>query len=229
MVRVSFFLPVPDIHYVYYAFALLLLGFPRGWLRVGARVSAKPVRRASAARAERDPQAQALHPLQEATKARNWVDFFRALVGTIAIFYAVQRPAEPGLEDTIWAWLTLGPLVLGVAVQMIRMEGRLGLFAPIFFLQGLLLGACGPVVGLLSMVGAWALAPVLSGPAALLFVQGAAALILGFLQGTHAPVFIASMGGLMWMPALVSVLLRKRLSAGFDKKVKVVNRHARGE
>jgi hypothetical protein len=228
-VGVPVFRPVPDIHYVYYALALVLLWFPRGWLRAGARVASKPARRAGPTRQERDPQAQALHPLQEAVKARNWVDFFRALAGTIAIFYAVERPTEDGLADTFWSWLTLGPLVVGVAVQMIRMEGRLGLFAPIFYLQGMLLAAGGPVVGLLSMIGAWALAPVLSGPAALLFVQGSAALILGFMQGTMSPAFIGSLGGLMWMPALVSVLLRKRLSASFDKKVKLVSRHARAD
>ena len=213
-----------SVHYPFLAFALVLLWFPRGWLRHGLRVTSKPPRRYNQPKTERDPNDRAVKPLVEAVKSRNWVDFFRAAVGGYGVTSAVFASSGAGAAHApalVWQGALLAAAVF---FQMVRLEGRLSLFAPIFFLQGLTVGAAGPLVGLLAMLGSWALTPVLPGAGAVLFVQGAITLSLGLLlQGTE-PTLLMVLTGVIWLPMLVSVLLRKRLSASFDKRMKVVPR-----
>ncbi len=211
------------------ALALLLLFFPRNWLRLGKRVSAKAPRKYNQAKVERDPHDQAVKPLVEAAKPRNWLDFFRALIGAAVVFrVAEEHGGAVTASSSALPWITAA-LVLAVVAQMIRLEGRLSLFAPIFFLQGLAFGIAGGVIGVITMLGAWALTPVLPTAGALLFVQGAVALCLSLLLNPQelAPGIV--LAGVTWLPVLVSVLLRKRLAAAFDKKLKIIPRDARAD
>lgn len=220
------------VHYPYLALALLLLWFPRNWLRLGARVASGGAgRRSSAARAERDPNDRGVKPLAEAAKSRNWVDWLRAGVGAYGLTTVALMPptGTSGVDVTTVACVGAA-MTVGMVVQMVRVEGRLSLFAPIFYLQGMTFGVAGGLVGVLAMVGSWALSPVLPGAAAILFVQGGIALSLGLLlqmQDTE-PVMLMVLTGVIWAPVLASVLLRKRLSASFDKRLKVVTREAGG-
>lgn len=221
---------MPVSSYALLFFSLLLLWFPRNWLRFGVRVTPKPPRKYNQTKVERDPHDQAVKPLVEAVKSRNWLDFFRAMIGGYGVLSVAERQAAGGLETspTLLAWAA-GALMLGVVVQMIRMQGRLSLFAPIFFLQGLTFGAAGGVIGAITMLGSWALSPVLPSAGALLFVQGAATLCLSLLLRDADPVLGMVMTGVIWMPVLVSVLLRKRLAGAFDKKLKIIPRDARAD
>lgn len=169
-----------------------------------------------------------MHPLAEAGKARNWIDFARGAVGGYALIaFALQAPEDTvGVHTVTLIWQGV-VLALAALMQMARMEGRFSLFAPIFFLQGLTLGAAGWLVGLLAMVGSWALTPVLPGPGAVLFIHGAFTLILGLLLPGQAPALVMVLAGVVWLPVLLSVLLKKRLSASFDKRTKVVSRSSR--
>ncbi len=217
------------VHIPILVFALLLLLFPRNWLRHGPRVGGRPVRRQPGEPApERDPNERGLKPLVEAAKPRNWIDFGRGAVGALALTCAAILAPEGGLGGD-WQTLTLHGVVLGVAsiVQMLRVEGRLTLFAPIYFLQGVTFGIAGWFVGLVAMVGSWALTPVLPGPGGLLFVQGAVALSLGLLLGNTAPPALMILAGVIWLPMLVSILMHRRLSASFDKRLKWVPRENR--
>lgn len=217
------------VHIPILLFALLLLLFPRNWLRHGWRVGSRAARRnPDEPLPERDPNERGLKPLVEAGKSRNWIDFGRGAVGALALTCAAILAPE-GSQGGDWQTLTLHGVVLGTAsiVQMLRIEGRLTLFAPIYFLQGVTFGVAGWFVGLVAMVGSWALTPVLPGPGALLFVQGAVALSLGLLLGNTAPPALMILAGAIWLPMLVSILLHRRLSASFDKRVKRVSREGR--
>lgn len=215
-----------SVHFTFLAFALLLLWFPRGWLRHGLRVTPKPTRRYNQTKTERDPHERGVKPLAEAAKSRNWVDLLRAAVGAYGVAFAVFTPPPTGEVHTPTLVWQGGLLTLAVLFQMIRIEGRLSLFAPIFFLQGMTFGVAGPLVGFLAMVGSWALTPVLPGPGAVLFVQGGITLSLGLLLQDTEPKLLMVLTGVIWLPVLTGVLLRKRLSASFDKRMKVVSREA---
>ncbi len=217
---------VPVTFYIYLAVALFLLCFPRGWMRFGKRVSPKPPRKVNQTKVERDPYDRSPKPLQEAAKSRNWVDFFRAAASGYAVMLVAQQwTADPEAAPTGWVLATVaGIWCLGTMVQMVRIEGRLGLYAPVFFLQGLGVGVMGSVIGFIAMFGSWALSPVLPGIGALLFVQGAITLCLSLMIRDAQPITGIVLAGVIWMPVLVSVLLKKRLTGSFDKKFKVVPR-----
>jgi hypothetical protein len=220
-----------SINYTFLFFSLLLLWFPRGWLRHGWRVTPKPPRRINEAKVERDPYERSVKLATEATKSRNWVDLFRSVVGTYGVMaMAITPPANTTLAHT--PTVSLQAAILGVAVfiQMVRLEGRFSLFAPIFFLQGIAFGAGGPMVGFFAMIGCWALSPVLPGPGAVLFVQGALALALGLLlHSNEEPLPFLIIACVTWVPVLLSVLFQKRLSASLDKRLKIVPRGAWSE
>lgn len=224
------------VHYAFLALALLLLWFPRNWLRHGLRVLSGPSRRSSrAARADeeltRDPHDRGVKPLAEAGKSRNWIDLMRAGVGAYGVTMVALRPPVGSEQPDVMTIACQGAvLAIATLVQMVRLEGRVSLFAPIFFLQGMTLGVAGWLVGALAMIGTWALSPVLPGAGAMLFVQGGVALSLGLLLQSPStePVLLMVLTGVIWMPVLASVLLRKRISAAFDKRVKTVSR-GRGE
>lgn len=218
------------VHYPFLVFSLLLLWFPRNWLRYGARVTPKPPRRYNVPKPERDPYERTVHPLEEAAKPRNWVDWGRAAVGAFGVAaMAFEQPEGTLGVHAPTAALQGFVLVTATLIQMIRIETRLSLFAPIFFLQGMTFGVAGWLVGLLSMLGSLALTPILPGPGAVLFVQGGLVLSLGMLLQKAAPVDLMVLAGAIWLPVLLSVLLKKRLSASFDKKLKVIPRDTRGE
>jgi hypothetical protein len=215
------------VHYPYLLLALLLLWTPRNWLRYGAKKKTKPSRRPPEAAQERDPLDKSIKPLTEGMKSRNWVDFFRAAVGAyVIVAIAMQSPDGRPPSRSVLA-LQGGLLLVGLLIQMVRFEGRLSLFAPIFFLQGMSVAVVGGVAGMLAMIGSWALTPVLPGASAILFVQGVLVLIFGYLFGDVSRLQLLMMSGLVWGPVLVSILLSKRLSASFDKRVKVVGRDPR--
>ena len=216
--------------YVYLALSLLLLWFPRNWLRFGVRVTPKPPRKYNQAKVERDPYDQSVKPLAEATKSRNWLDLFRAMIGGYGVLNVAEQHALGGFAaaPTVLS-AAAAVLLVAAVVQMIRLEGRLSLFAPIFFLQGLTFGVSGGTIGTMAMLGSWALSPVLPTAGALLFVQGAATLCLSLLLRGADPELGMVMAGVTWVPVLVSILLRKRLAASFDKKLKIVPRDARAE
>lgn len=215
-----------SVNFTFLFFALLLLWFPRSWLRHGVRVTPKPPRRVNQVKEERDPYERSVKPLAEAAKSRNWVDLLRGAVGAYGVAEVAFTP--PGAPGTHLPTLLCQGFILLVAVmiQMIRVEGRLSFFAPIFFLQGLAFGVGGGLVGALAFLGSWALTPILPGAGAVLFVHGAFTLSLGLLLQRCEPTLLMTVVGVIWMPVLLSILLRKRLSASFDKRLKIIPRDA---
>jgi hypothetical protein len=210
------------VHYPFLAVALVLLFLPRTWLRFGPRVGGTISRRATdVAKALRDSEEPGLKVGIEAAKGRNWVDFGRAVAGGCALTFAAFGLPEPG-ERTHWTVLAAQGVLLGCAVivQMVRVDGKVAFFAPIFFLQGLTFGVGGWLMGLLAMFGTWGLAPVIPGAGMLLFVHGLFVLVLGYLMRNMEATMLFILVGLVWLPVLTSLLAKKRLSVAFDRRQK---------
>lgn len=211
--------------YLQVGLVLGLLAVPRGWLRSGPKVRKKSSRRQKQEEwtPGRDPGDRSLRVTEEIAKPRNWIDLARAGLATWLL--TLLLPELPGVAE--WdalsrTLLIAGVLAAGCLVQTLRFESRLSLFAPVFYLQGVALGLLGPVPGLLAMVAAWGLSPMLPGPVSMLFCQGALATGLGLLllDAEFGPALVA--GGVTILPAMVAVLAKRRLNAGLEKKPKLV-------
>lgn len=215
----------------YFVPALLLLWFPRQWLRVGPvgrRVRGQRARDWSPSR-ERSPGDMSVWLNEEIVKPRNWVDFFRSLAGgaavggtlfsgVMAISPALAKP--DGLTLQIIFGLKVLVLLLGLAVQTFRVETRLSLFAPIFFVQGLAFGLIGFKSALVAIVLAWVVNALLPSVAVMLAVFGFLEVCVGtFFGQPRREVLLA--GGLSLLPVIVSFLLKRRL-AQFTKKTKII-------
>ncbi|MCX6938663.1 MAG: hypothetical protein NTU80_12355 [Verrucomicrobia bacterium] len=204
--------------------AAILLWFPRGWLRLGARLTPKPPRKYNQSKVERDIYDNSVKPLAEAAKPRNWIDLARGAIGAVTVVYTLQELLGTTESKGAVLYSSVGMLLVGVGIQMIRLEGRLSLFAPIFFLQGMAIGLIGPLAGLLAMVGTWAFSPVLPNSSAVLFVQGGLAVCLALLLPDSDMDLALVVGALTWLPVLTAILTQRRLAATFDKKMKVIPR-----
>lgn len=149
-------------------------------------------------------------PLAAAGHWQNWVDLFRAGLGVYLLSqWAIELdPEVPGADFKGLAFIaTL--LSLAVLVQTVRVLRSVQLVAPVFFLCGITLiwgdylqGAFAVIVGWVFAVGGKNLAFQLPTMAAAL---AAASFVLG-LRLTVFPIC-----GLIVLPLVLSVLLRKRL------------------
>jgi hypothetical protein len=216
---------------LYLGLGLVLLWFPRQWLRYGAfrgRVRGQRSR-GWAPNRDREPGDLSVWLGEETAKMRNWVDFFRALAGGAAVggtlFPAVAAITAAGPRpDALTVKLILGlklfVLLIGLAVQMFRLETKLSLFAPIFYIQGLAFGLIGVKAALVAIILAWVANALLPSAAVLLTVFGCLEVIAAlFFHAPRQATFIA--GGLSVLPVLVSILLKRRL-AQFTKRTKII-------
>jgi hypothetical protein len=238
----------PTLNYAFIGCALVLLWLPRSMLRRGARVAlakaegdTRKAPRGESAEESRDEHDHGVRLRYEFPKFRNWVDFFRALIGGHALMSGVSFLASAANSAVLapgealgaiahashappWIMVQVGVFTVAVWAQMVRREGRLQFFAPVFFLQGLAWPIVGWQVAGLAILGVWSLSPVLRSPAAFLCVQALLLGLLGFLlmPGELIPGAVAA--GLAVLPPLVGVLFNRRLTGSFEKKEKVTVR-----
>lgn len=221
-----------NIDWSHLLFALLLLWLPRQLLRAGVRIlRGKKGRRrfvdTNPAKA-RAPDDISVSLRSEGAKLRNYIDFFRAALGSIALLGGVAE-IEPALRTAENAGMPAGPgafygllaiLVVAVLIQSVRIEGRAVLYPPIFFLSGLSFGLCGPVAALFSLVLIWTVNLALPNPTAFLSIYALLLVLFGvWFRGVATPWTLVA-GGLTFMPVLASLLFRRRLVM-FSKKTKV--------
>jgi hypothetical protein len=226
-VTVSFFNVTLDLFYL--GLGLVLLWFPRQWLRYGAfRRSARGARRKDwAPNRERQPGDFSVWLGEEMTKMRNWVDFFRALAGSAAVggtLIPTTAAIAPAEQDALAAQLALGLKLLvffvALCLQIFRREERVSLFAPIFYAQGLAFGLIGWKAGLVAVLLAWAANAVLPSAAVLLAVFGFLEILAGlFFRQPRRVTLLA--GALTLLPVFVSLVLKRRL-AQFTKRTKII-------
>jgi hypothetical protein len=218
--------------------ALVLLWFPRLWLRRGfARLT--PARRRPVQQPhitepwrEREPGDPQINFRAEFTKIVNYADLLRAGLGGWLLWGGWGLPSALAVADdatptTLAVAQGMRALVLlaGLLVQTMRREKeRLSFFPPVFYLGGLSLALCDLPGAAFAFVLIWAVNPSL--PNARVFLSLYAVLLLGFGRffggaGTQAVLLAA---GLTFLPVLLSLLANRPLTV-FARKAHRTGRH----
>ena len=202
------------INYWILPVALLLLWFPRQWLRLGGKV----IRGSAASKmdqpvVERDAQDASIKLKPEFSKVRNWVDLARAATGAVAVNYALfaVEPGSAKIVATQILALKAILLTLAVLVQTIRWERGIRLSAPVFFILGLSFGLIGWQSALFACVAVWTCNQVIPSAGVFLLVFAGFELIFGVLLAHGLSVSILLSGALTVIPMLVSGMSRRPL------------------
>jgi len=206
-------------------FGLLLLWFPRQWMRVGGRLG--PRRRKTTPSGVKvgepwkqvEPGDPRLNFRREFTKGRNYVDLLRAGAGGLAIIGGLQIPPSISLDaagSAVSPWqvlgIKLGIVTIGLLIQTIRYERKhLSFFAPIFYLAGLSVSLCSLTGAMFAFVFIWAINPIFRSPRSFLGLYGI--VVAGYGIGFHNVGRILPLAAflLCFLPVLMSLLARKSL------------------
>lgn len=200
---------------------LALLWFPRQWLRRGKIIGHHRRKKVSGneepwrAREPGDPRPN----YQEFKKPRNYLDLLRGAAGAVAILGgfaingAIRVVEAAGRQDARNVLLMqLGIFLVAVVVQMTRFERqRLSFYAPVFFLAGLSVALCGPWAALFAFILVWAMNPLFGNGEAFLIVYAAVLVAYGLFMHEAQRLFPITAGLLCFLPALMSLLLRRPL------------------
>ena len=207
-----------DIHLPFLLLALVLLWLPRSWLRRGRTLWRRRRRHLTSPSWTHAPaDGTTLTFRLEFAKPRNYLDFFRAAAGTMALVGSNGiTPAVGVLPDAAGAQhqvllVHIVILLIGVLAQTLRREHRrLSLAAPIFYVAGLTLGLAVPIAALSAFMVAWALVPVVPYTQGFLIVQAIVFGAIGtFLGGVNLLTLAGVAVGLV--PVLLSLLSRRPL------------------
>lgn len=209
------------INYWPLSIVLVLLWLPRQWLRFGGKVIPHP-RRGRPDRDDRDLRDVSLKYRDEFAKSRNWVDFLRAIAGSVAVTYGCFENADiaKAVDVRIFV-LQCVVLIMAVLIQTIRREGRFSLVAPVFFVLGLGFGLIGWKAGLFAVITIWTLNMVLPSAGVFLVVFAGVEICFGLLL-SKVPLRLALLAAsLALLPVLLSAVTKHRL-VRFSKKTKHV-------
>ncbi len=208
---------------------LVLLWTPRSWLRLGKpQQTRKDLKQTGGPARDRLPGDNSLWVEEEFKQRRNWLDFGRAIAGGFAVAVSIPLVVEnvvgvPSVSTTQIAFTTQAVVLLAaVVIQMVRVEQRLTLFPPIFFVLGLAFSVCGWKAAVIGFLAIWALNIVVPNPAVFMAAYGTGMVILSVFFGAGVQAAVL-MGALAVTPPLIAVLFRRRL-AQFRKRTKIVVR-----
>jgi hypothetical protein len=203
--------------------AVLLLWFPRQWLRFGKKLNLTRPRRRRSEKEVRDAEDISVKLKDEFRKVRNWVDLVRAAVGSIGlcmVCFRVAPDAPRNVAINIFL-IQAAVLAIGVLIQTVRVQPRLTLVAPLFFALGLSFGLVGWPAALLACVAIWALNLVLPSAGYFLFFFAGLEVSFGFLLGWAARPDMILAAGLTVAPVLLSAVTNRRL-VQLSKKTRAV-------
>ncbi len=221
------------IHWPLLLLGILLLWFPRRWMRFGTVIKPRRRRRNTSPGWKSDPWNRQepgdprINVRIEFTKPRNFIDFFRAGVGTLVVLGAYDL--LPGLTVAAGAGalaarqllvIKLLILLVAVLIQTVRVEERrLSFFAPVFFLTGLSIGLCGPWAALFALLLVWSVSPMFANAQA--FLVAYALLLGGFgvMFRSVSLTYVGTAAGLCFLPVLLSLLTKRRLGVFTRKPV----------
>lgn len=225
------------IDYPSFCLALVLLCFPRQWLRFGRKAthflhwSRRSSARSSGLNQVREPGEARLNLRDEFTKTRNYIDFFRALTGGLLLvgnkgwgidscFTIDPDPSAQTSVENLSAYLHMAFFLVGVLIQFLRFERKITFYAPVFYLGGVGFALCGIEAGVMAFVAGWTInsaAPL--SPAGFLSLYALLVYMLGLLFRGVSDVYVIFAGAVSFLPVLVSLLARRSLAL-FVKRVK---------
>jgi hypothetical protein len=205
---------------------LLLLWYPRHWLRFGAifgRRKSGPTTASGAKITEPWKTRESGDPKvvfsTEFTKVRNYLDLLRAGVAGLAVIgkgylEPCLQAAAGASSSQVVALLVLKAviLVIGLLIQTVRYENRhLTFYPPIFYLAGLSVGLCLPIGALFAFVLIWVINVALRGPESFLTVYAAITLLFGKCFDGLPSNSCVMEAVLCFLPVLLSLLLKRPL------------------
>lgn len=210
-----------QVHILQLCVGLALLWFPRQWLRRGKIIGHHRRKKTSGgeepwkSREPGDPRPS----YREFAKPRNYLDLLRAAAGAVAILggFSIQGAIHLGEAATRNDARTvlaaqLGVLLVSIVIQMTRYERRhLSFYAPIFFLAGLSVALCGPWAALFAFILVWAVTPMFGSGEAFLIFYAAVLVAYGLFLHEAQRLYPLSAGLFCFLPALMSLLLRRPL------------------
>lgn len=212
------------IHPPYLLVAVVMLWFPRHWLRSGRLRVLKRREKPDgslerlAGIGARDPTDKSVQPRREFTTFRNYIDLFRALAGSYGLA-VYSFTAASGAAAKIGQGLEVVILLVGVALQAVRLDGgRLNFFAPIFYLVGLSVGYCQHYTGLFAFALLLAINPIIPNPRVFLSAYALLLLPFGFVFGAGLTDLLIAAGCILAIP--LASLLTKRPVVIFSRKPK---------
>lgn len=212
------------IHWLYLALAVLMLWFPRQWLRLGHRFLKRRHKHKDkieqfAEEQARDPDDKSVRLSLEFRGKRNWLDLMRAAAGSLCLVYFAFEITEM-TSDARRSVLALQVFVVlvGTLIQCIRREEKVSYFAPIFYLVGIGAGLGSPYPVIFSLLLVMAINPVLPNPRVFLTVYGLLMIPFGILFSADLLRMLATTA-VTCVPPLVSVLAARPLVI-YSKRVK---------
>mgnify|MGYP003676723644 CR=1 FL=1 len=217
------------LNIIIFLIGLALLWTPRSWLRLGKpQKSRKTLTPTGGPTRDRMPGDHSLWVEEEFKRRRNWLDFGRGIAGSLAVVVATPSIldtviAVPDMPTAKVAFISQAVILFAaVLIQMIRVEERLTLFPPIFFVLGLAFGVVGWKVAIIGFIAVWAINLVLPNPGVFLATYGGGIVILSVFLGAGVRPAVL-MGLLAMAPPVIAVLFRRRL-AQFRKRTKIAVR-----
>jgi hypothetical protein len=206
--------------------AVLLLWFPRQWMRLGRTLWRKRGRRSGSgtpaiepwiARESGDPRVSFR---TEFSKFRNYLDLLRAGTGSLALSGGLWIPpsisAEAGAaRGTIWQTIIIRALILmiGLLVQTTRYErSKVTFYPPIFYLAGVSVGLCDIRGAAFAFVLIWAFNPMFGSAQGLLTMYALLMVVFGHFFAGGGDLSAAYAGILTFLPVLLSLLTNRPLT-----------------
>lgn len=218
---------------------LLLLWFPRQWMRRGAAFLRRRRRSAESQRItepwkDREPGDPRVSFATEFVKSRNYIDLFRAAAGCLMLTGGMGLPGALGTRadagpTAVYQLITLRALVLvvGVLIQSLRYErNRVTFYPPIFFLAGISIGLCQIQAAVFAFILIWTINLTLPNAQAFLSVYALLMTVFGcfFERGIDRSSLFA--GFLCFLPALLSLLAKRPLMIFSRKSAPIRSRRA---
>ncbi len=223
-----------SINYTFLILATLLLWIPRPWLRIGRKAAralgmARRQRKREYVRI-RESGDNRVNFTEEFSKARNYIDFFRAFVGGLilignedwGISSCFQHSGDMLVDTSDIFIFEIQIAIVAVAVvrQFVRFEGRVTYYAPLFFVAGLAFGLCGFGAGFFAFLLVWTFNSALPiPPVGFLTVYTLMLWLLGLLFQGIRDQYVHAAAILFMLPVVVSLMARRSLAL-FNKKIK---------
>ena len=206
-----------------FIFGLLLLWFPRQWMRRGVAFVRRRKRSVASKRTEPwkniEPGDPHVFFATEFTKFRNYIDLLRAGAGGCMLWGGLGLPAvlalKAGASGIVLHQLsaTRGAILLvAVLIQAVRYEKhRFSFYPPIFFLAGLTIPTCGLPIGGFAFVLIWALNLALPNAQGFLTAYAAIVVVFGYFFQRGIDLSVTFVAFLIFLPVLLSLLAKRQL------------------
>jgi hypothetical protein len=205
------------------ALGLLLLWFPRQWMRHGVAFLKRRRRSGSGPRIvepwrEREAGDPRVGWRTEFTKLRNYIDLLRGAAGSLVLLggmgMAPMIAADAGAPGAVRQVMVIRAAILfiGLVIQTVRYERhRLSFYPPIFYLAGLSVGLCDIRGALFAFVLIWGINGALPNAQGFLSVYAMLLVIFGHLFAWRGDLRSVLAGVLSFTPVLLSLLTRRPL------------------